>query len=211
MRILLHFTLLLFLLIPPLVVRSQTTVKEKVVVTDLTRIKQIGTIAMSPDGKKAIFAVKTSEPNEENKLEYDYRVHVYLTDFQSVRQLTRGSESVSSAIWSPDSKQIAFARNIKGKSQIFVMPLDGGEAFQLTDSKYGASNPNWSKDGSKISFSTSISLTELLKDETVVIRRMNTSYGDNIEVPSFKIDEHYVWGATAMMLSELKEVLKKVL
>ncbi len=54
-------------------------------------------------------------------------------------------------------------------------------------------------------------LTELLKDETVVIRKMNTSYGDNIEVPSFKIDEHYVWGATAMMLSELKEVLKKVL
>jgi 8-oxo-dGTP pyrophosphatase MutT (NUDIX family) len=54
-------------------------------------------------------------------------------------------------------------------------------------------------------------LTELLKEETVVIRKMNTSYGENIQVPSFKIDEHYVWGATAMMLSELKEVLKKVL
>jgi len=54
-------------------------------------------------------------------------------------------------------------------------------------------------------------LTELLKEETIVIRKMNTSYGDNIEVPSFKIDKHYVWGATAMMLSELKEVFKKVL
>ena len=54
-------------------------------------------------------------------------------------------------------------------------------------------------------------LTDLLKDETVVIRQKNTSYGENIDVPSFKIDEHYVWGATAMMLSELKEVLKKVL
>ena len=37
---------------------------------------------------------------------------------------------------------------------------------------------------------------------------MDTSYGNNIEVPTFKINEHYVWGATAMMMSELKEVLK---
>ena len=37
---------------------------------------------------------------------------------------------------------------------------------------------------------------------------MDTSYGNNIEVPTFKINEQYVWGATAMMMSELKEVLK---
>jgi 8-oxo-dGTP pyrophosphatase MutT (NUDIX family) len=54
-------------------------------------------------------------------------------------------------------------------------------------------------------------LNELLKDETVVICQMDTSYGENIDVPTFKIEEHFVWGATAMMLSELKEVLKKVL
>jgi 8-oxo-dGTP pyrophosphatase MutT (NUDIX family) len=54
-------------------------------------------------------------------------------------------------------------------------------------------------------------LKDLMSDKIVVIKRMNTSYGDNIEVPSFKIGEHFVWGATAMMLSELKEVLKKVL
>jgi hypothetical protein len=40
---------------------------------------------------------------------------------------------------------------------------------------------------------------------------MDTSYGADIEVPTFKIKEHHVWGATAMMMSELKEVLKRVL
>ncbi|AFK03121.1 peptidase S9 prolyl oligopeptidase active site domain-containing protein [Emticicia oligotrophica DSM 17448] len=138
--------------------------KEKVLVTDLTKIKQIGAINVSPDGKKAIYSVRTTEQSEENKLEYDYRSHLYLTDFQTTKQITRGTESVGSAVWSPDSKQIAFARNVKGKSQIFIMPLDGGEAFQLTDVKYGASNPNWSKDGSKISFSVGLSLSELVKD-----------------------------------------------
>ena len=156
------------------------TAKEKVVVTDLTRIKQIGTIAAAPDGKKAIFAVKSSEPNEENKLEYDYRVHVYITDFQTVKQLTRGPESVSGAVWSPDSKQIAFVRNAKAKPQIFVMPLDGGEAFQLTDSKYGVSSPNWSKDGSKILFSVNLSLGELLKDSV-----LNPSKG----VPNWSLEK----------------------
>jgi dipeptidyl aminopeptidase/acylaminoacyl peptidase len=161
--------------------------KEKVVVTDLTRIKQIGSISIAPDGKKAIYSLRTSEINDENKLEYDYHTHLFLTDFQTVRQITRGAESVASASWSPDSKQIAFARNIKGKSQIFVMPLDGGEAFQLTDSKYGASNPNWSKDGSKISFGVSLSLTELLKDSV-----LNPSKGVpawSLEKPGFAKNE----------------------
>ncbi|HMK06710.1 MAG TPA: CoA pyrophosphatase [Flavobacterium sp.] len=51
----------------------------------------------------------------------------------------------------------------------------------------------------------------LLADDTVVNQTMATSYSESIDVPSFKIEDHYVWGATAMMLSELKETLKMVL
>lgn len=51
-------------------------------------------------------------------------------------------------------------------------------------------------------------LIDFLNDKTIVNKIMDTSYGNNIEVPTFKINEHYVWGATAMMMSELKEVLK---
>jgi 8-oxo-dGTP pyrophosphatase MutT (NUDIX family) len=51
-------------------------------------------------------------------------------------------------------------------------------------------------------------LLNFLNDNTVVKKIMDTSYGNNVEVPTFKINEHYVWGATAMMMSELKEVLK---
>ncbi len=140
------------------------TGKEKILVTDMTKIKQITNISIAPDGKKAIYALRTIEPNDDNKLEYEYRAHFYLTDFQTVKPLTRGAVSVGAGAWSPDSKQFAFSRAVKGKAQIFVMPLDGGEAFQLTDSKYGAANPNWSKDGSKISYSVNIGLNDLLKD-----------------------------------------------
>ncbi len=53
-------------------------------------------------------------------------------------------------------------------------------------------------------------LSELLNDDLVVSTKITTSYVENIEIQAFKINEHIVWGATAMMLSELKEVLKKV-
>ena len=35
-----------------------------------------------------------------------------------------------------------------------------------------------------------------------------TSDTSSISISAFSIDDHIVWGATAMMLSELKEVLK---
>ena len=139
-------------------------VKEKVLVTDMTKIKQVGNVSISPDGTKAIYALRTNESNETDKLDFDYRSHLWLTDFQTFKQLTRGTENVGAATWSADSKQIAFSRNVKGKSQIFIMPLDGGEAFQLTDFKYSTGSPSWSPDGSKILFSINVSFSDLLKD-----------------------------------------------
>jgi dipeptidyl aminopeptidase/acylaminoacyl peptidase len=154
--------ILLFILISNLIY-SQTG-KEKILVTDMTKIQQVNNVSISPDGKRAIYALRTNEPNETDKLDFDYRTHLWITDYQTVKQITRGSESVNGATWSADSKQIAFARNVKRQSQIFIMPLDGGEAFQLTDSKYGANNPQWSPDGTKILFTVNVSFSELLKD-----------------------------------------------
>ena len=53
-------------------------------------------------------------------------------------------------------------------------------------------------------------ITKFMDDSIIVSMLMNTSYSKNIEVPCFKVDDHYIWGATAMMMSELKEMLKKV-
>ncbi|MFV8379837.1 NUDIX hydrolase [Flavobacterium sp. LB3R33] len=54
-------------------------------------------------------------------------------------------------------------------------------------------------------------LTVFLDDALVVDTILSTSYADNINIPAFKIEDHIVWGATAMMMSELKEVLREVL
>ena len=56
-----------------------------------------------------------------------------------------------------------------------------------------------------------LSLVDLLDDNNFTTQIMETSYMKEVELPVFKFGEYIVWGATGMMLSELKEVVKKVM
>jgi 8-oxo-dGTP pyrophosphatase MutT (NUDIX family) len=51
-------------------------------------------------------------------------------------------------------------------------------------------------------------LSVFLNDEIIIEATLSTSYANNISVPAYNIQNHVVWGATAMILSELREVLK---
>ncbi len=143
--------------------------KAKITVTDLTRIKQVGGIELAPDGQRAIYTLSTIEANPDQKEEYEYKTHIYLTGLKpgDGKALTRGPESARQAVWSPDGQRIAFVRTVKGKGQIFIMSLNGGEAWQLTNGSYGASSPLWSPDGKRIAFTSSITMAQMLTDSLV--------------------------------------------
>jgi len=66
-------------------------------------------------------------------------------------------------------------------------------------------------DPSEVAGIIELPLCTFLSDAISIHTKMKTSYASEIEIPAFKIEEHIVWGATAMMLSELKETLKFVL
>ena len=53
-----------------------------------------------------------------------------------------------------------------------------------------------------------VNVADLLNDEAVIVQNLTTSYMQNIDVPCFKLNNYVVWGATAMMLSEIKDLLK---
>jgi len=56
-----------------------------------------------------------------------------------------------------------------------------------------------------------VKLTDYLDEANLVHQRLSTSYAHNILVPAFKLNGYTVWGATAMMLGEIKDLIKQVL
>lgn len=51
---------------------------------------------------------------------------------------------------------------------------------------------------------------DILDDSSVISEKLSTSYASNIEVPAFELNGYTVWGATAMMLSELKVFMESL-
>ena len=54
-----------------------------------------------------------------------------------------------------------------------------------------------------------VQLSDLLDEQNMVVNNMTTSYMKNIDVPCFKLNNYIVWGATAMILSEIKQLFKQ--
>ena len=54
-------------------------------------------------------------------------------------------------------------------------------------------------------------LSLFIDDKTITQVKMTTSYATDMEVPAFMVEKYVVWGASAMMMSELKENIKSAL
>lgn len=131
--------------------------KKPIVASDLMKIATAGQIQISPDGSKAIMVVTRKAVKNEN--EYYYTNHLYLLDLvgnTEPAQLTFGDKNDNQPQWSPDGKQIAFTRLEGDKSQIWILPLSGGEAHSITKAEYGAGQPQWSPDGKRMLYSSNI-------------------------------------------------------
>ncbi|SIR02325.1 NUDIX domain-containing protein [Maribacter ulvicola] len=67
------------------------------------------------------------------------------------------------------------------------------------------------KQESEVELILEVPLLDFLDESKIVSKKMTTSYAVATEVPAFKLNGYIVWGATAMMLNEIKELLKQVL
>ncbi|WP_228852090.1 NUDIX hydrolase [Aegicerativicinus sediminis] len=70
--------------------------------------------------------------------------------------------------------------------------------------------PLFVKQESEVEDMVPINLSELLDDANQLEALVMTSLDRKVKVPAYDFQGHIVWGATAMMLSELKELLKLV-
>lgn len=71
--------------------------------------------------------------------------------------------------------------------------------------------PVFTKQDDEVEAIIELQLQQLFHAENETSQRVMTSLDMEVEVPAFKLNGHLVWGATAMMLSEIKDLLKTAL
>ena len=120
---------------------------------DLRRLVSLSDPQISPDGRQV--AVVVARPDwDEDKTDKE----IDLVDVKSgaLRSLTWKRSGLSMPRWSPDGASLAFlAADADSKqTQIYVMPMAGGDPVRLTDGKQGVASFTWSPDGKRIAFYT---------------------------------------------------------
>jgi dipeptidyl aminopeptidase/acylaminoacyl peptidase len=134
---------------------------------DLDLLRACASPAVTPDGRTAIVSVLRPDTATDEYVGSLWRVRLGGHDTSGgheqdedaathVERLTRGHRDTSPQI-SPDGRWVAFVRaERKGKPQLHVVPVAGGEAVRLTDHPLGAGAPRWSPDSRRIAYTARV-------------------------------------------------------
>ncbi len=89
-----------------------------------------------------------------------YKTQIYISQYKygqwTARKFGSGIGNDTSPRWSPCKTEVAFLSDRDGdKKQIFILPLDDGEAIRVTLMKKGVHNLVWSPDSKAFVFVSS--------------------------------------------------------
>jgi len=128
---------------------AEGTAKRRIEADDAFRIASVSDPQLSPDGKSIVCVI--SHPNaKENRSENELVLIDVATGAR--RTLTYERHHVSSPRWSPSGDRLAFLSEDKDGPQVFVLPMNGGEAEQITKAKSGVQQFAWRPDGKAFAF-----------------------------------------------------------
>ena len=122
--------------------------------TDLSLLRVPGVPAVSPDGRTAIVAVTRLDLAAD---EYRSQLWTVPTDASApARPLTHGHAD-SAPAFSPDGRWLAYlSAEPKGRPQVHLLAVGGGQARRLTDHHLGAGAPVWSPDSRRLAYTARV-------------------------------------------------------
>lgn len=144
--------------------------KRPVTEEDLYKMRFTGGPVLSPDGQSVVYVV--TEVSEEQN---GYSSSLYINNLEGKSRRLTHPYSEEKLIrdtrpkWSPSGDSVAFLSNRSEKTQIWLLPMSGGEARQITYTEEGVGGFNWAPDGNRIVFTSKVKDNEKEENEDVTV------------------------------------------
>jgi len=137
-------------------VSAQEAKQRPMTVDDALNMVRLQDVHLSPDGKWVFFSKSELDWSHNKRIKKFFMI---LASGGEAQQYI-GEAGGSSFQFSPDGKYLSFKRKVNKIEQIFLLPLTGGEAVQLTNHQNSIAFYKWSADASKIFFTADEMLSE---------------------------------------------------
>ncbi len=135
---------------------------------NVVKLKSIGEVTFSPDGKLIAYTIIVPrDVNDEPG--YAYReLYLMNSDGTNQRPFVTGKVNVGNITFSPDGKLIAFTGRFDGDkaTQVYVIPVDGGEKYKLFESSESVIQFKFHPDGKQIYYTAQNPAPEKIKNLT---------------------------------------------
>ncbi len=122
---------------------------------DIVLLRSVTDVELSPDGAWIAHVLRVPPPLDQPGRSHNQIWLVDAAGRDAPRRLTPEDRSSWSPRWSPDGKQLAFLSKRPGDAhtQLYVMPVDGGEAQAAFEAKGSVAAFEWSPDGTRLAYS----------------------------------------------------------
>jgi acylaminoacyl-peptidase len=146
MKNLLHLLILFFISVH----FSFAQNNDKLDLLDIFNMEFISDPQISPDGKHIVYVRNFKDVMTDRNLS-----NLWMINFDGTgnRALTTGNQNDNSPRWSHDGTKLVFKSNKEDeKTKLYLMDIQSGVSYALTNTKYAPSNMVWSHDDSMLAF-----------------------------------------------------------
>src|SRR5690348_15038297 len=120
--------------------------------TDLNSLARVSDPQVSPNGRYVVYVQRDADLDANRG-----RTDLWLLDLDTAaakpRRITQHSANDTHPRWSADGSSVYFLSSRAGSTQVWRLPLAGGEAVQITDYPLEVNTFKLSPDGSRIALS----------------------------------------------------------
>jgi len=171
------------------IVASSGLAAEVFTLEHVARLRTVGTITISPDGKQVAYTLNVPRnPFREDNGSAWTELHLVGPDGVS-RPYVTGEVNISGIDWVPDGKAISYLakRGDDESKSLYIIPVDGGESRKILKHDTNISSYTWSPDGTRVAF--------LATEETPEDKKELREKGFNQEVYEEELRPVRVWVA----------------